>query len=474
LIYSIVAIIVSLVELAGIAAAVHAVMNARSSQGAIAWGLSLVTFPLIALPLYVVFGRSKFKGYVLLRHVHDEKLHRVMTACRQEAIEKNLIDSNPIQSDRTLIRLAHLPMSTSNRSRLLVNGQQTFESIFAGVASAEKYILVEFYIVKDDALGREFKAGLIAKAKQGIQIYFLYDEIGSYQLPSAYLREMRQAGIVTTAFHTTKGRTNKFQLNFRNHRKIIVIDGHTAFVGGHNVGDEYVSRHSAFGPWRDTHVRLQGPAVKAVQYCFLQDWHWATGQVPELDWCFEDIARGNERCLVIASGPADSLDTCALMFTQAINTARERFWIASPYFVPDALILGALKLAALRGVDVRILLPAKPDHRTVHLATYSFYEQTLPFGIQLYRYQQGFMHQKVFLVDNSYAAVGTANLDNRSMRLNFELTMINYDPSFIGHVETMLLNDFSQSRPVDLSEFTQKSFLFRLAVRFARLLAPVL
>ena len=285
---------------------------------------------------------------------------------------------------------------------------------------------------------------------------------------------MRQAGIITTAFHSTKGRANKFQLNFRNHRKLVVIDGHTAFVGGHNVGDEYVSRHPVFGLWRDTHVRLQGPVVKPIQYCFLQDWHWATGLVPELDWCLDDIPMGNERCLVIASGPADPVDTCALMFTQAINTARERFWIASPYFVPDSLILGALKLAALRGVDVRILLPARPDHRTVHLASYSFYEQTLPFGIRLYRYGHGFMHQKVFLVDRSYAAVGTANLDNRSMRLNFELTAINYDPSFIGEVEAILLKDFSQSHTVDLSDFTRRSFIFKLAVRFARLLAPVL
>jgi cardiolipin synthase len=177
---------------------------------------------------------------------------------------------------------------------------------------------------------------------------------------------------------------------------------------------------------------------------------------------------------MIASGPADALDTCGLMFVQAINAARERIWIASPYFVPDQQILSALKLAALRGVDVRILLPQKPDHRTVYLASFSYYQDTLPLGIKLYRYTAGFMHQKVFLVDSTCAAVGTANLDNRSFRLHFELTLLNYDSTFIEKVEDMLLKDFSLSRAVKLAEYTERSFFFKLAVRLTGLLEPVL
>jgi cardiolipin synthase len=473
-IYTIIAIVVPLVELAGIIAAVHAVMTARTSQGAIAWGISLVTFPWLALPLYAVFGRSKFKGYVSLQLIQDQKLNAVLSACRKNAEARGLITDQTTSRDQALIRLAQLPETGFNSCDLLVDGEQTFDSIHAGISDAKSYILVEFYILRDDRLGREFKTRLMEKARLGVKVFVLYDEIGSYHLPGNYVRELQRSGVKTTAFHSTKGKANKFQINFRNHRKIVVIDGHTAFVGGHNVGDEYVSRQTRFGHWRDTHVRVQGPVVKAVQYCFLRDWHWATATVPNLDWRFQESHDGDQKSLIIASGPADSIETCALMFTHMINSAKERFWIASPYFVPDLRLIGALKLAALRGVDVRILLPAKPDHRTVHLASHSYYEQILPLGIGLYRYTKGFMHQKVFLVDSKCAAVGTANLDNRSLRLNFELTLLNFAPAFIENVEAMLEKDFSLSRPVELSEYTQRSFFFKLAVRFARLLSPIL
>ena len=285
---------------------------------------------------------------------------------------------------------------------------------------------------------------------------------------------MQMAGVVTSAFHTTKGKTNRFQLNFRNHRKIVVVDGKAAWVGGHNVGDEYLGKSPKFGAWRDTHVRIEGPAVQAIQFCFVEDWHWAANVFPELNWEPQQAVDGKDEILTVASGPADNLETCGLMFVQAINDARERVWIASPYFVPDLQILSALKLAALRGVDVRILLPQKGDHRTVYLASFSYFQNTLPLGIKIYRYSAGFMHQKVFLIDSSYAAVGTANLDNRSFRLNFEITILNYDPQFIKEVEDMLSADFSRSRRAVMEDYTRKSFFFKLAVRSARLLAPIL
>jgi cardiolipin synthase len=333
---------------------------------------------------------------------------------------------------------------------------------------------VQFFIVKDDAVGLDLQSKLIRKAKENVKIFFLYDEIGSHKLPASYLREMQIAGIVTSAFHSTRGKTNRFQLNFRNHRKIVVVDGKIAYVGGHNVGDEYLGRHPKFGPWRDTHVKVEGPVVQAIQFCFIEDWYWATKEIPELNWELNKAAEGREDVLMIASGPADRLETCGLMFVQAINAARERVWIASPYFVPDLQILSALKLAVLKGVDVRILLPEKADHRTVYLSSFSYYENTLPLGIKIYRYTAGFMHQKVFLIDSFCAAVGTANLNNRSFRLNFEITLINYDAYFIKEVEDMLSNDFSRSRPVTMEDYAQRSFFFKLAVRSARLLAPIL
>ena len=471
---SIIAIVVPLVEILGIIAAVHAIMNVRTSQGAIAWAISLVTFPWLALILYAIFGRNKFKGYVLLRSSRDEAIHHVSEDIIRKATENRLIREGISESETALTRLADLPITRYNKSQLLVDGDETFRAIFEGMDSAKDYILVQFFIVKDDGLGRELQSRLIKKARENIRIYFLYDEIGCHKLPRRYIQEMENEGIVTSTFHTTKGKTNRFQLNFRNHRKIVVIDGKTAYVGGHNVGDEYVSKNPKFGAWRDTHVKVEGPIVKAIQFCFIEDWYWAKTSIPDLNWEFRKAENGAEETLMIASGPADALDTCGLMFVQAINAARERIWIASPYFVPDQQILSALKLAALRGVDVRILLPQKPDHRTVYLASFSYYQDTLPLGIKLYRYTAGFMHQKVFLVDSTCAAVGTANLDNRSFRLHFELTLLNYDSTFIEKVEDMLLKDFSLSRAVKLAEYTERSFFFKLAVRLTRLLEPVL
>jgi cardiolipin synthase len=471
---TVLAVAVTLLELLGILAAVHAVMNARTSQGATAWAIALVMLPLVSLVPYAIFGRNKFQGYVNRRSRQDAHIHHLSDLFQAAAQARDMIRPPRTEAQRALTGLARMPILKFNRSALLINGAPTFARMFADLAAARHYILLEFYEVKDDGLGRRLKDCLMQKAAEGVRIHFLYDEIGSYQLPGAFLREMQHVGIEVSAFHSTKGKTNHLQINFRNHRKIVVVDGATAYVGGHNVGDEYASRHPQLGPWRDTHVRLQGPIVQAIQFCFAEDWYWATSRIPDLVWEPTPAPGGAEDALAIASGPADALETCGLMFTQAIHMARERIWIASPYFVPDIQILGALKLAALRGVDVRLLIPAKPDHRTVHLASFAYYPLILPVGIKLYRYTGGFLHQKVFLVDRQLAAVGTANLDNRSFRLNFELTLLNFEAGFVDAVAAMLVEDFAHSRPESLAAYTKRPFLFRLAVQSARLLAPIL
>jgi len=471
---SILAIVILLVELFGVIAAFHAVMNIKTSQGAVAWGISLVTFPWLALPLYAILGRNKFHGYILLRYAKDKKIHYIINQCSLDARKKQIVQKNDSEIETALTRLADRPILRFNRSQLLIDGKETFRSMFNAIDAAKEYILIEFFIFKDDRLGRELKNRLIRKAREKVRVYFLYDEIGSYKLPESYLQEMMQEGVTTSAFGTTRGKANRFQLNFRNHRKIVVVDGSSAFVGGHNVGDEYVSGHRRLGPWRDTHLKVAGPIVQAIQFSFIEDWYWATTDIPDLNWQLSKADNGVENALLIPSGPADNLETCALMFTQVINSARERIWISSPYFVPDRQILAALKLAVLRGVDVRILLPDKPDHRIVYLASHSFYQSVIPAGIKLYRYKPGFMHQKVFLVDSCCAAVGTANLDNRSFRLNFELTLLIFNSIFAGKVEAMLRQDFSNSRPVTLEEYTRRWFPFKLAARLASLLSPIL
>jgi cardiolipin synthase len=346
--------------------------------------------------------------------------------------------------------------------------------MFAGMEEAKDYIIVQFYIIHDDNLGRRLKDILIQKARQGVRVYVMYDEIGSYNLPRAYRRELAEAGVVDLPFRTSKGLRNRFQINFRNHRKIVVVDGHVAYVGGLNVGDEYMGQHKRFGPWRDTHVEVRGPVVQAIQFAFLEDWYWATGSVPDLDWTPHPAPDENESALCLASDPSDIMETCGLFFLHVISSAKKRLWIASPYFVPDQSLIAALQLAAIRGVDVRVMLPEIPDHKLVYLAGFAFIAEAEPAGVKFYRYQPGFMHHKVILVDDDLAAIGTANFDNRSIRLNFEIMLVFADKAFAATVEEMLEKDFANCRQSTAEELASRPFVFRIGVSIARLLAPIL
>jgi cardiolipin synthase len=229
----------------------------------------------------------------------------------------------------------------------------------------------------------------------------------------------------------------------------------------------------AYGHWRDTHVRIEGPSALGAQLSFAEDWYWATERRLDLDWTPVPSADGDVPVLILPSGPADELETANLMFVHAINSARERIWIASPYFVPDRPVVTALQLAGLRGVDVRILIPDKADHLGVWLAAYSYLDESAGTGVDFYRYQDGFLHHKVMLIDDAVATVGTANFDNRSFRLNFEITALVADGDFAGEVERMLENDFAKSRLMDPGEYDAKPWWFRFAANLARLTSPV-
>ena len=304
--------------------------------------------------------------------------------------------------------MARIPLTGGNNVDLLIDGDATFASIFNGIDSAKAYVLVQFYIVRNDELGRKLKSRLIAKAQSGVRVLFLYDEIGSLGLPNSYIEELRSAGVEIFPFHSRKGSGNRFHLNFRNHRKTVVVDGQVAWIGRHNVGDEYLGRDPAFGHWRDTHVRFEGQAVIGAQLAFVEDWRWATDALPgNLNWSPKTVVGGEAQVLVIASGPADSMETASLMYMQAINAATRRIWIASPYFVPDDAIVQALQLAALRGIDVRILIPEKTDSLLVTLAAYSYFTDVKTAGVKIFRYQDGFLHGKFMLVDDNTATVGT-------------------------------------------------------------------
>lgn len=468
-----VAIYTVAVQLLAIAAAIEAIMKTRTSQGAVAWSLSLILMPTVMLPLYWIFGRRKFRGYAKARRIGKTDAQVPRRVLRAQHVSP-LLDAPLNVPQRVLERIAQMPYTHNNDIALLINGEQIFAALFAAIDSAKHYILLEYYIVRDDATGCLLRDKLIAKAQQGVIIYFLYDEVGSFKLGRHYINALRAGGVDIRSFHTTKGRRNRLQLNFRNHRKIAVVDGEVGIVGGSNIGDEYLGKHATLTPWRDTSVQIRGLAVHALQLTFLEDWYWACEQVLQLNWRVPEAMASNIEALVAPTGPADQMDTCLLLFQQLTQSAKERLWIVSPYFVPDTSIINALQLAALRGVDVRILLPEKPDKRTVWLSSFASLDEVQSTGVKVYRYQAGFLHQKVWLVDNDCALIGTANLDNRSFRLNFEIGVIVNDRAFAAQVAEMLEEDFNRSRLLPRGEVAKRGWFFQLAVRCCYLFAPIL
>ncbi|MDR5805434.1 cardiolipin synthase [Caballeronia sp. LP006] len=485
----------------GVIAAIHAIINTRTSQGAVAWAVSLVAMPYFTLIPYLFLGRSKFAGYIDARRLEIEILRSRSKPAEWDSTDRSdapqplpihrdeagaLLDASGVRGEiapgpasylgnptiRTLQRLSGMPFLRGNSVRVLVNGDATFSAILSAIEAAEHYVVVQFFIVRADALGELLKEMLIARAKAGVRVYFLYDSIGSFDLPHRYVNALRASGVQAHPFAAKRKFVHRFQINFRNHRKIVVVDGKRAFVGGHNVGVEYLGGNPRLTPWRDTHVEVRGPAVASIQFVFTEDWYWATQRLPELGPA--PHSDENMHCMVLSSGPADKQETCSLFFVEAINAARQRVWITSPYLIPDEAVFSALRLAVMRGVDVRILIPSRRDHRVVFAASKLYAYDLLQAGVRIFRYKPGFLHQKVVLVDDVGAAIGSANLDNRSFRLNFEVMVLTVDNAFAREVESMLLADFALSYEIDREDYRGAASWRRMAMHVARLFSPIL
>lgn len=447
----------------------RAIASARTAQGAIGWVILLVAAPFIAVPAYFLLGHHKYKGYLISRRTSQQVIDAVRRISDTDRPDRRpVIDPTPFE------RIADLPAVRGNDARPLIDGDETFAAIFAAIDAAEHYILVQFYIVHDDIIGRALHDRLTAAARRGVHVRFMVDSVGSRKLPRSYCDSLRDAGADVVGPREGKGPKRRIQLNFRNHRKTVVVDGRVGFTGGLNVGDEYMGRDPVFGRWRDTHVELRGPIVAQLQLIFAEDWHWARGEVilEDLAWR-QSYAEADMTALLVATGPGDQMETGALFFFSAIAAATDRLWIASPYCVPDRDVLTALKHAALRGLDVRLLLPEVIDHRITWLAAFAFFDELREAGVQIWRYRDGFMHQKVVLVDNDLAAIGTTNLDNRSFRLNFEAMAVLFDSRAASDIAGFLERDFTRAQRLDRTLAEQSVFL-RVGAPVARLFSPLL
>lgn len=467
------AILAALFHLGGAASALHAIWNCRTSASAIAWSLALVLFPYLSLPAYWIIGVYRFAGYQ--RAFRAGSLDKKVLADYVRRVGQYAInDPDPVECG--FQRLADFPITRGNRVDLLIDGEAMFAALFEEIEKAESYIYLEYFLIADDDIGRTLKRALIGKALQGVACYFVYDELGSLGLPWSYLRDLRDAGVKIFPFYPARVGAGRLQFNFRNHRKITVVDGRVALVGGVNVHDDSLGRNPFYGAWRDTHVRVEGPAVEGIQLAFLSDYFWASdGLVPErLDLNPIPAVGHDTQALYVANGPSDPNDEGMLFFLHCIHSAQKRIWLATPYFVPVPSVLDALKAAALRGVEIKIIIPLRWDLFIMYLAAYSYLPEATACGIEIYRYREGHLHQKVMLIDDHTSWVGSSNLDARSMQLNFEGNLVVFEQNFAHQVEQMLRRDLERSEVMRRDDYEKRSLLFKLGVKIARLFETIL
>ena len=437
----------------GIFAARAAITTARTPQGAAAWVVFLISFPLLALPAYALFGSV---SRLSLRRAGQDVRPSTQTA-------EGRLDS--------LVNLSTATPERGNSVKLLIDGQETFDAMFAAIDAAEDEILFQFYIIRSDAVGLKMQERLIRAARRGVRVRVLCDMLGSLFLGFRYVRKLQDEGIEIRGIPGPHRALGRIGVNFRNHRKAVVIDDTVGFTGGINIGQEYINGGKKFDSWRDTHLRIEGPMVTQLGNIFALDWKAVTGKaLPESKSVALAQSPGTQRGLLMGFGPTDSLERGSLLLCGLVNLAQSRLWIATPYLVPHTDLLTALQLASLRGVDVRILIPEPSDNIVAWYASRNAARTLSETGVEVCSYQPGFMHSKVMLIDDDLASVGTVNLDIRSALLNFEQTALVEDRTFAAEVAAMLEEDFSKSLPVTFPG----PWHVRLLAPVARLFGPLL
>ncbi|OSX53285.1 cardiolipin synthase [Anoxybacillus ayderensis] len=449
----------------------------RHPTKTLTWLVLFGSFPLIGFIFYLFFGQNYRKKRLFRKKaLLDEQTFRKLETNRVDHERKLYMKPHQQPLLQLAKRLTKESISTATKTRVLTNGEETFAAIFAELEKAEHHIHLEYYIVRDDDIGQRLKHILIQKAKKGVHVRFLYDAVGSWKLSKTYIQEMREAGVDMIPFSPVRLPFLNNTINFRNHRKIIVIDGKVGFVGGLNIGDEYLGKNDYFGFWRDTHLLVYGEAVRTLQLIFLQDWYYMTGQqlltMNYLSAPTVDEAIGGVQ--LVAGGPDTKWEVIKHLFFAMITSAQRSIWIASPYFIPDEDIFTALKVAALSGIDVRLLVPKRPDKKIVFYASRSYFPELLEAGATIYEYEKGFMHSKIIVVDGELASIGTANMDMRSFHLNFEVNAFLYQTPSVQKLVDDFIDDFHHSTKINMKQFQQRPLWMRIAESTARLLSPLL
>jgi len=443
----------------------------REPTSALAWCLLVLFVPILGSLLFVMFGYQSVHLPIKRKRRHAEAFRSRPSSPEEPGLAEGYEGLAGLAR-----RLGARPATAGNAVTLYHTGVDAYDAMEAAIRSARHHIHMQFFITRADESGKRFMTVLAERAKAGVEVRFLYDAVGSWRLHSRVLNILRQAGGKAVPYLTlVNPLRRRIQINLRNHRKTLVVDGQVGFTGGFNIGDEYLGRSKFFGPWRDTFVRVEGPAVSGLQRVFAEDWDFSADEDLSADCYYPSVPESGDATVQVAwSGPDQDIKTIREVYFAAIMRARRRVWLATPYFVPDAGLFDALCLAARMGRDVRVLCPFRPDKWLPHLAGRFNWGTLIRAGGHVYQYTNGFMHAKVLMVDDVWSSVGSANFDNRSLFLNFEVTCLIESPRVQAELEKAFLDDLRVSIRLDLETYTHRPFVAKMAENACRLLSPVL
>lgn len=456
-----------------------ALMEKRDISAAWAWLFVMLLLPGIGFIIYLFFGWKLNQ-----RQIFDLKAQKRLgisdMAEYQKRNPKNkpTLDTN-LENDlvQMFLNTDNAILTTKNDLKIFTDGHEKFNSLFEDLKKAKHHINIEYFTIYDDQLGKKLRKILVQKAREGVQVRVLYDLFGSKGSKQKFFKELIQAGGEVTPFMKSKLGYYSFRINFRNHRKIVVIDGSVGYIGGFNIGDQYLGRNKRFGNWRDTHLRLEGSVVLQLQSRFFMDWNASAKRQKvqfSLDYFPQSNVQNNIPMQIVSSGPENDVQKIKQGYIKMIMGAKHSIWIETPYFIPDDALMEALLIAIRSGIEVRIVIPQMPDHPFVYRATEYYVQQLLKAGARIYSYQNGFMHAKTIVVDNMITSVGSANWDIRSFKLNFEANAFMYDPKVAEQIIATIKNDLKDARELDEEYFKQQSSWKKFRQLASRLISPIL
>lgn len=462
------------------------IYDTRSASKTLAYLLLTIFLPFVGMIVYFSFGinyrKRKLYSKKIIKdeHLHltvENRIHERSLGYIETADEAFLPYTKLAQ---LLLNDGSSPLTGGNHVDILLNGEEKFAAVIEALRAAKKHIHIEYYIIENDQIGNQLKDLLIEKAREGVEVRLIYDDFGSSSIRKRYVSELKQHGVEAYPFYKIVLMALANRLNYRNHRKIIIIDGETAFTGGINISDRYInppvpSQDHLF--WRDTHVRIEGPGINYLQSIFIADWNFCSAKELEIKrdfFCVTSHANGDALVQIAASGPDSQQSTILLSLLQAISLAQSEILITTPYFIPGESLIDALIMASYSKISVKLLVPERSDSGFVDAAARSYYAELLNAGIEVHFYQKGFVHAKTMVIDGKVAIVGTANMDQRSFELNFEVNAVLYDEAVSGKLRAAFYDDLKDAMQLDQTKWEKRKFYRIMPEKLARMLSPLL